>query len=130
MFLSVYCTYADDLPLLLKCYELQSQVLYKDNLTLALTNDTLAQVYALQGTHKKSQYRNDYKMFLDLLCFALPNSSCLHFHIVAGDHTKSAHYCAASCRALGVAYGENAVEVGNELFKLAPLYFYRYKLSI
>ncbi len=37
----------------------------------------------------------------------------------------SARYCAASCQAVGVAYGEDSIELGNELYKLAQLYFNR-----
>ena len=42
----------------------------------------------------------------------------------------SARYCAASCQAVGVAYGEDSIEWGNELFKLAQLYFNRWIIHV
>ncbi|XP_064392547.1 SET and MYND domain-containing protein 4-like isoform X2 [Halichondria panicea] len=77
-----------NLPLLLECHQLQSMVLYRDNMELGRTSDKLAERYAMQG-----------------------------------DFATSARYCAASCQAVGVAYGEDSIELGNELFKLAQLQF-------
>ncbi len=39
----------DNLPLLLECHQLQSMVLYRDNMELGRTNDKLAEAYAMQG---------------------------------------------------------------------------------
>lgn len=41
---------AGQLPLLLKCHALQSQVLHKHNMQLARTSDAVAQAYACKGT--------------------------------------------------------------------------------
>ncbi len=101
------CNAAVNLPLLIESCELQSQVLHENNLELSGTKDMLAQVYAMQGVVTDKNHNL--------------TSYCGLF--VIGDFATSARYCAASCRALGVAYGDDSIELGNELFKLAQLYF-------
>ena len=42
-----------------------------------------------------------------------------------GDFQSAVPYCERSCETVGVVYGRNSVEVGNEKEKLSQLLFHR-----
>ena len=42
-----------------------------------------------------------------------------------GDFQSAVPYCKRSCETVGVVYGRNSVEVGNEKEKLSQLLFHR-----
>lgn len=43
-----------------------------------------------------------------------------------GDFQSAVPYCERSCETVGVVYGRNSVEVGNEKEKLSQLLFHRW----
>ena len=45
------------------------------------------------------------------------------FSLLVGDSKSASHYCELSCQAVEVAYGNDSLELANELQKLAQLLF-------
>lgn len=54
----------------------------------------------------------------------LPLYQCVS-SLLTGDWTNAASHLERSVRAIGSQYGEDSVELGHQLFKLAQLYFNR-----
>lgn len=42
-----------------------------------------------------------------------------------GDFPSACHYCELSCQAVEAVHGDYSIELGNELQKLAQLFFHR-----
>lgn len=60
---------------------------------------------------------------------ARTNDTIAQAYAMQGDPKSASQYCELSCQAVEVVYGNDSLELGNELHKLAHLLFQNHQYS-